>query len=1238
MQKMDPFSSSDRQQHRLSMALQVGRMALWDWDLATDQLTWSANCAAFFGLAEDDWPTTATGFRQLLTTEDERALARALRQALAARRACHLEFRLRRPDESYIWVALSAEGEYDETDQPVRLVGLLQNIAERKAAEQWAFHAHLLHHLEDGVIATDPNYVLTAWNRGAERLYGWRAEEVIGRPLREVLRSEMDSATRTRAYQQIEASGFVRAEAAIRDRQGKLLTVEGINVALRAEDGAVTGYLSIHRDMTERRQAGEALRDSEERFRAIFEHAAVGVAQVALDGTILRANPYLADLTGYTVEELAQQNVRDITHPDDMAEQRRYMAQLEQGELTHYALEKRYRRKNGGVTWVNLSTSIVRDRVTGRPLYYISAIENINERKEAEARLRFLAQASLELVSSLDYRQALQPVAALVVSQLADWCTIDLLNPQGILELVAAAHTDPQKVQWAYDFRQRHALPLHAVSASKVVRTGETQLYPTITPEFVATGVADDEQRTQLLSLDLASAIIVPLTARGQTIGVLTLARAASQPRYQAADVGFVEEVARRIASTIDNARLFAEARLAEQQQAELLAQLEALFANAPIGIAFFDRQLRYVRVNEALAAMNGLPIEDHLEHTLYEILPHAADYLAPPIQQVFESGQGLYNQEVSGVRAERPGRRRYALASWYPVLVEKGRSRYVGAMVLDITDRKYAEEALRASEERFRATFEQAAVGLAHVGLDGAWLRVNHRLCEIVGYTRQELLGKTFQAITHPDDLALELEKTRQLLAGEIDGYHLEKRYLRADGTPLWVNLTVSLVRNAAQQPDYFIRVVEDIAARKAAELQLRVLAETSQVLTSSLLVGQMTRAVADLVVPSLADWCAVNLLRNGTIELAAAAHQDHTKLERLQALAVQYPLDPTATSGTPYVIRTGQILVYPTNGADSESSDQVLAELSMLGLYSMVIVPLEARQQMLGALTLARSNDRVPFDDEEIHFVADLGRRIALAIDNARLYEETRTAATQLRQWNETLEARVTERTAELERSNRELNQFAYVASHDLRAPLRAIENLAQWITEDAESLLPEASRGHLLKLRGRVRRMERLLDDLLAYSRAGRTAHQPQRVETVALVKGIVELLAPPLTFTVIVDPALPTLYTARVPLETVLRNLINNAIKHHRGGAGQIIIRANRQGPLYEFIVEDDGPGIAPEFHARIFEMFQTLQPRDQVEGSGMGLAIVKKIVLSQGGDVWVDSAEGRGARFHFTWPV
>lgn len=223
-------------------------------------------------------------------------------------------------------------------------------------------------------------------------------------------------------------------------------------------------------------------------------------------------------------------------------------------------------------------------------------------------------------------------------------------------------------------------------------------------------------------------------------------------------------------------------------------------------------------------------------------------------------------------------------------------------------------------------------------------------------------------------------------------------------------------------------------------------------------------------------------------------------------------------------------------------------------------------------------------------------------------------------------------------LETSNRELDQFAYVASHDLKAPLRGIANLSQWIEEDLGTKnLSAETREHLTLLRGRVHRMEALIDGILQYSRAGRLREKPERVEIRKLVDEVSDLLAAPPSVRIEVAPDLPALVTEKLPLQQVLQNLIGNAIKYTRRPDALVRVSAADAGDMLEISVADNGPGIAPEFHERIFGLFQTLDSRDKVEATGIGLAIVQKTVESRGGRVAIDSAEGSGTTFRFTWP-
>jgi light-regulated signal transduction histidine kinase (bacteriophytochrome) len=225
----------------------------------------------------------------------------------------------------------------------------------------------------------------------------------------------------------------------------------------------------------------------------------------------------------------------------------------------------------------------------------------------------------------------------------------------------------------------------------------------------------------------------------------------------------------------------------------------------------------------------------------------------------------------------------------------------------------------------------------------------------------------------------------------------------------------------------------------------------------------------------------------------------------------------------------------------------------------------------------------------------------------------------------------------TDELKRSNKDLNEFAYVASHDLKAPLRGIMQLASWIYEDIEESASDETKTHLKLLQSRTARLEKLLDDLLIYSRVGNHLGNIEKIDVSESVQMIFQLLDPPEGFVLNLPAPLPIMTTLTTPLEVIFRNLIGNAIKHHDKTEGVITITAIEKDNFYEFFCENDGPPIAPQHYDQIFEMFKTLRPRDDVEGSGMGLSIIKRMLDYHGQKITVVSAGERGVIFSFTWP-
>jgi signal transduction histidine kinase len=278
---------------------------------------------------------------------------------------------------------------------------------------------------------------------------------------------------------------------------------------------------------------------------------------------------------------------------------------------------------------------------------------------------------------------------------------------------------------------------------------------------------------------------------------------------------------------------------------------------------------------------------------------------------------------------------------------------------------------------------------------------------------------------------------------------------------------------------------------------------------------------------------------------------------------------------------------------------------------------------------------------------FLDQLSVQLAITIQQAELLKKLNQELVQRAQTEQDLFCHTQEQehliqaldrtTNLLAQRNEDLDSFVSAASHDLRAPLRAIKNLATWLSEDLADVLNPDSKAQFSLLIMRVNHMEVLLNSLLQYARLGRLETSVENVHIAELLREILDSLVIPSEFTIQFAPELPSIITNRIALEQVLTNLIGNAVNHHPHPNGRVEITVVRQEEFYEFEVADDGAGIAPEHHQNIFKPFRTISSTNSLDSTGVGLAIVKKIVELQGGTITLRSEVSKGTTFRFTWP-
>jgi PAS domain S-box-containing protein len=557
------------------------------------------------------------------------------------------------------------------------------------------------------------------------------------------------------------------------------------------------------------------------------------------------------------------------------------------------------------------------------------------------------------------------------------------------------------------------------------------------------------------------------------------------------------------------------------------------------------------------------------------------------------------------------------------------------------IESHKRATLKLQESEARFRAAYEHAQVGIEQFALDAHLRDVNPKLCEISGYTREELLERTSEQITYPADLVEEKRQLSRLLAGEIPSYTIEKRYLRKNEELVWVRLTSSLTGSTNTAGTYRISIIEDISVQRYAREALRFLAEAGTLLASSLDYQATAEHVARLVVPSLADWCAVDIVSDdGLPERVAISHMDSVRAEWERELERRFPSDAGAMLHVAWVLRTGQAISYPQNPdvplAEASMQQELAHMLREMGISSVMVVPLIARGRTLGALSLVSAQSGRRYGADDLTLAKDLAHRAALAIDNARLYREAEDEIARRKK----LEEQLRQHADELQEADRQKDTFLAMLGHELRTPLTVISNALELFRRQRGSAA--VHEGILERIERQSRRMARLIDDMQDVTRIsqGRILLRRVKLDLAQLVQVALEDLhsmfkVAGLTLAVEM-PETPVVVDGDPDrLIQVLTNLLDNAARFTDPG-GRIAVRLSSNLESATLTVQDTGIGIDAGILPRVFDSFiQAEHDLGRTRGGlGLGLSLVKGLVELHGGEVHAASV-GRGCGAEFT---
>ncbi len=898
----------------------------------------------------------------------------------------------------------------------------------------------------------------------------------------------------------------------------------------------------------------------------------------------------------------------------------------------------------------------------------------------------------------------------------------------------------------------RRALELLGVASEDEIRPGLSWIIERLEPRDARTG-----EPVGPADLGLARALRGESGSRDLRVrrpqgGEDRFVRTAAAPIVRLGNivggVAVTADVTERRRADEERERLLGLEQAARAEAERALAALDAVLGASPVGIGFVDRDLRYVKLNEALAAINGRSVDAHLGRGVREVLGELGAALDPVLRDVVASGVPVVDMEFS--TEWTPGERRWLLANYFPVRAPDGRTFGVGAAVVDITARKEAEQRI----QRLAGIVENTAAGVAVVDArprDPCFVSVNPAYARMLGYEPAELVGRhvslvladeeraraderivqidqerevqfesihvrrdgsTFPALVTAssvrddggaigyristvvditdrkrDEVALREGETRLRLAAEATGlgtfdwdlrtgrihwsdrtkamfglrpdeqvdreswlelvheddrarvreaivraldpssdvgYQAEYRVLRrGTGALRWLSASGRIVREPDGSSSRLIGTVLDVTERRNAEDAQRFLADVTSVLSSSLDYGRTLDEVTRLAVPPVADWCLVSLRDGrGGIEQVSVAHVDPAKVALAREIAARYTWPDDVPYGPRHVIATATPELVP------HVSDAILARIARdeehlrllraLGLRSYIITPLIARGRVLGAISFGSSESGRTFGPPDLDFAMQLAGRAAIAVDNALLYQE-----------------------AQREASLRE--HVLAIVSHDLKNPLAAIHMSAAVLLRRVGERGDARMREQLELMQRASRRMEHLLRDLLdtAGIQAGRLAVDKRPHAIDALVEEAVELHVPMATekgldLRAAIEGPDVVVPCDRERVLQVLSNLLGNAIKFCRRGES-ILVRTAKEPDRVVVSIADTGPGIDEEELLHVFDPYWSAA-RHKGVGTGLGLFISKGIVEAHGGALWVESKVGVGTTFSFTLPI
>jgi PAS domain S-box-containing protein len=1126
-----------------------------------------------------------------------------------------------------------------EREGKLNIIGVARDITERKQAEKELIRlSSAVRISNDSIVISDLDGTIIDVNEATLKMYGSEDKSnLIGTNAFDLIVPEEREKALAGMKELLETGYLPNREYNVLTKHGSRIPVEMSTAIMKDADGKAIGFVSISRDITERKKAEDALKESEEKYRAIINAMNDTAWVIDFDGKFLDVNEAAVNVMGYSREELLSMGPTDIDNALTPEQIINLVKGMKSDKVQNF--ETAHTTKDGKTFPVEISSSLV--TYHGKPAI-LSIARDITDRKKQEQMLR-KAREKFETYFDL---------ANVILVAIDAKGNVIQINKKGC-EVLGYKKKEIVGKNWFNNFL----------------------------PEKLG-------KKTKAYFRKLLSEQIEPVEYYENT--VLTKD---GKERLIAWHNILLRDKRGNIKGTLSSGEDITERKEVEDALSRERKMLETVTSNVNAALVVISKDYRILWANKVikgfLGEIEGKPCYSVLTRQ-NNICPNCG------MKEIVETGRDMviHEHEVDSLIGKL-----WLEITTTAIRDEKGELTAVSEMSVDITERKKTENALKESEEKFRTIFEGATDGIA--ALDPKTMKViftNHKMTEITGYTPVELQNATIIDFVPKDEISSVIQQFQNHTGGKRDLTRYIP-VIRKGKTQIYCDVRSKFLDIGNQQ--YLMAFVRDVTEQKKAEEALRESERQFRELTELLpsvvfeadASGTLTLVnnvafdlfgysqqdfdkglnVFQMLVPEEKNRAKKNMgnilggKTVGPVEYTALKKDGSTFPILIHASPITHGdkvagfrgivLDITERKKMENALRESEksyrALINAMNdtvwviGFDGKFIDVNDAAVNVLG-YSreelLTMGPCDidvhlSEEDIKGLIKQLPDEGMQVF--ETVHFTKD-GKAIPVEISSSlATYKGKQVILSIARDITERKKAQeeIKEANRLLKQSNEELENYTYAVSHDLKAPLRTIKSFGSFLLEDYKNKLDETGQDYLNRMVKASSHMDAMIEDLLVLSRVGRQFTEIEKVDLNKLLKEILADLEATIkerNAEVVVD-RLPTLSVHRVWKRQLFMNLISNALKFNESKKPKIEVLYEERENDHLFKVRDNGIGIEEKYLDRIFNLFERAPTEKKYEGTGAGLAICKKIVEQHGGKIWVESTHGKGSTFLFTIP-